>query len=127
MSKQQTATNDQRLEALEAAIRDVVSALRSCSYPHEPNLSDATYAMCARPTPCPKCGSDEHIEELGTGTTLMGGLDVFWSGGQRHTHEPNKTTTDFLCQCGERWTQVTWPPCPACGWTACPTETENEG
>lgn len=115
MGEQQTT--EMHLDRLEEAIRDMVGALKSLASPDEPNLSGATYEMLARPTPCPKCGSDEHIEDSGTSGTLMG-FDPYWSRGKLHAHDPNRVTRDFKCRCGHRWTQTSYPPCPACGWTA---------
>lgn len=73
---------------------------------------------------CPKCGNDERIADLGQSVTLMG-FSPYWTGGERHSHDPNRVTEGFECPCGEAWSKVRYNPCPACGWTAAPGDEEE--
>lgn len=70
---------------------------------------------------CPTCvteGKRSRVTPHGRVTTAAAGRTYYDEDGVLHSHDPNRTDSNYSCTYGHRWTTRTYRTCPApaCGW-----------
>lgn len=68
---------------------------------------------------CKSEGKRSRIEILSSSSTLIAGPSPHYDeDGRFHVHDPNTTTTSFMCSNGHEWTKTAGVYCPvdSCSW-----------
>lgn len=66
---------------------------------------------------CPHCqaeGTESHVVELCSSSTLIGWSPYYDEKGVYHSHDPNARTTQFECSRGHHFSTSRMVPCPNC-------------
>lgn len=65
---------------------------------------------------CPECQKAGQPSKVYVGIsreTCIGVTQFYDEGGKWHNHNPNRTTTEYTCSEGHKWTETTGPyHCP---------------
>lgn len=65
---------------------------------------------------CPKCTNPCIIYPMNSGMTMSASRPYYDHNGSYHNHDPNSTTSTYVCEYGHQWSIKTYNKC-SCGWS----------